>query len=173
MPTLEPQSPKIALSLLDPGEPLAAELAARHAGEWAHLYPGWDAEAALRDFRRHRTDGSLPATLVLREGGEFAGSVSVLFGDCEARRDLDPWLASLHVMPGHRGRGHARRLVLAAVDLAARNNVEVLHVFTEGAEGLFEKCGFVRFADADLHGHAVRILRRKITLHSNEACKLV
>lgn len=162
MPTLEPQSPKISLTFLDPGEPLAEELAARHAGEWAHLYTGWDAGVALRDFRGHRTDGSLPATLVLREGGEFAGSVSVVFGDCEARRDLDPWLASLHVMPEHRGRGHARRLVLAAVDLAARSNVEMLHVFTEGADGLFEKCGFVPLAEADLHGHAVRILRREI-----------
>lgn len=169
---MEPRSHELTLSFLEPDEPLAVELAGRHAGEWAHLYTGWDAEAALRDFRGHRTDGSLPATLVLREEGEFAGSVSVVFGDCEARRDLDPWLASLHVMPAHRGRGYARCLVLAAVDLAARNNVEMLHVFTEGADDLFEKCGFVPLAEADLHGHAVRILRREIGRLSSGAHRL-
>ena len=87
-------------------------------------------------------DGSLPATLVLHEGMELVGSVSVVFGDCPVRPDLDPWLASLYVMPPRRGCGHGLELVRAAIALAAAAKAKRLHVFTESAEKLFQRCGF-------------------------------
>ena len=71
------------------------ELAELHAAEWKHLYADWDVEAARAEFLDQKADGSLPATLVLHEGMELVGSVSVVFGDCPARADLDPWLASV------------------------------------------------------------------------------
>jgi hypothetical protein len=66
---------------------------------------------------------------------ELAGSVSVVFGDCPARLDLDPWLASLYVVPQRRGCGHGLELATAA-------GAKRLHVFTESAEKLFQRCGF-------------------------------
>lgn len=163
MQNSQQQSPTTRLSFLDGREALASHLAEVHAREWSHLYgEAWGAPTALAEFRQHRTDGTIPATIVLESGGEVAGSVSVVTGDCPARPDLDPWLASLHVSPDHRGRGHARTLVQAAVDLAARNGFGSLHVFTESADRLFEQCGFVRFAHATLHGHAIRILRHPL-----------
>jgi len=68
--------------------------------------------------------------------------VSVVFGDCPARPDLDPWLASLYVVPQRRGRGHGLELVRAAIALAAAAKAKRLHVFTESAEKLFQCCGF-------------------------------
>ena len=118
------------------------ELAALHTAEWKHLYADWDEHAALAEFLNQKADGSLPATLVLHEGMELVGSVSVVFGDCPARLDLDPWLASLYVVPQRRGCGHSLELVQTAIEFAAAAGAKQLHVFTESAEKLFQRCGF-------------------------------
>jgi GNAT superfamily N-acetyltransferase len=152
---------RLTLDFLDGNSPEAAELARLHALEWQHLYHEWNEKKALEEFGAQKTDGTLPATLVLREGGRMVGSVSVVDNDCEARTDLNPWLASLYVMPEQRGHGHGNRMVAAALDLARRNGVEFLHVFTESAENIFRKHGFSHFADAETKGGPVTILRRQ------------
>jgi GNAT superfamily N-acetyltransferase len=152
----------LTLGFLEGRSTEAAELARWHAREWQHLYRGWNEQTAIDEFGAHKTDGLLPATLVLREEGRLIGSVSIINDDCEARSDLNPWLASLYVVPGERGRGHGGRLVSAALELAQRNHVDFLHVFTESAEGVFQKHGFSRLADAVTNGRSVAILRRKI-----------
>ena len=118
------------------------KLADLHAAEWKHLYADWDVQSAHAEFLDQKADGSLPATLVLHEGMELMGSVSVVFGDCPARPDLDPWLASLYVVPQRRGQGHGLELVRAAIEFAAAAKAKRLHVFTESAEKLFQRCGF-------------------------------
>ena len=153
---------RLTLVFLVGNSPEAAELARLHALEWQYLYREWNEKKALEEFRSQGTDGSLPATLVLREDERFVGSVSVVRDDCEARKDLGPWLASLYVMPEDRGRGYGSRLVAAAIELAKRNGAVSLYVFTESAEKLFLRHGFVQFADAVTNGRAVTILRREI-----------
>ena len=153
---------RLTLDFLDGNSPEAAELARIHALEWQHLYREWDEKKALEEFCSQGTDGSLPATLILREDERFVGSVSVVRDDCEAMRDVGPWLASLYVMPGDRGHGYGSRLVAAAIALAKRNEAATLYVFTESAGKLFLRHGFVQFADAVTNGRAVTILRREI-----------
>lgn len=153
---------RLTLDFLDGNSPEAAELARLHALEWQHLYREWNEKKALEEFGAQKTDGTLPTTLVLREGGRMVGSVSVVDNDCEARTDLNPWLASLYVMPGHRGQGHGSHLIQAAIELAKRNGSAALYVFTESAEELFLRHGFVEFADAVTNGRVITILRREI-----------
>jgi GNAT superfamily N-acetyltransferase len=153
----------ISVGFLAADDPLAEEMARVHAAEWGHLYPDWDEAAALREFRSHRADGSLPATLVLREAGAYAGSVSVIFNDCAVRPDLNPWLASLYVAPSARGRGLGSQLVQAAVDLAAAVGEQRLYVFTESAASLFESHGFRTIDHTSLHGHPIDIMERAMT----------
>lgn len=153
---------RLTLDFLDGNSPEAAELTRLHAMEWLHLYREWDEKKAIEDFRSQRINGSIPATLILREDGRLVGSVSVVLDDCEARRDLSPWLASLFVLPGDRGQGHGSHLIQAAIELANRNGVAALYVFTESAEKLFLRQGFVHFAGAVTNGHAITILRREL-----------
>ena len=153
---------RITLDFLDGNSAEAAQLARVHAQEWGHLYRGWTEETALAEFRAQRNDGSLPATLILHEDGRLAGSVSVVRDDCEARTDLGPWLASLFVFPERRGRGYGSRLIQAAVELGRRNHAGHLHAFTESAEKMFLRHGFVHYADATTNGRAITILRRTI-----------
>jgi N-acetylglutamate synthase-like GNAT family acetyltransferase len=153
---------RVSITLLDGSDPLTVELAKRHAAEWGCLYTDWDSAKALAEFRMQKTDGSLPTTLVLREDGQVAGSVSLLYGDCEARMDLDPWLGSLYVFPEFRGRGYAGRLIDAAIQAASAAGKKALHVFTESAAELFRRHGFETVERAMLHGKPVEILRRAL-----------
>jgi N-acetylglutamate synthase-like GNAT family acetyltransferase len=152
----------LTVTLLDGADPLADELATRHALEWEHLYEDWGLATARAEFREHKVDGSMPATLVLYDNGQVAGSVSLIYGDCEARRDLDPWLASLYIFPEFRGRGHAHRLVEAAIRHAAGAAQEELHVFTESAGNLFRKHGFDLLERTSLGRTTIEIMRRKL-----------
>ena len=138
------------------------ELAALHAAEWKHLYAGWDSQTAMAEFLNQKADGSLPATLVLHEGMELVGSVSVVFGDCPARPDLDPWLASLYVVPQWRGLGHALNLVQAAIEFAVAAGAKRLHVFTESAEKLFQRCGFEIQERTMLRNVPITVLARNL-----------
>jgi len=149
----------VSITLLDGRVTLTAELAERLAAEWGYLYTKWDSEEALADFQQQKTDGSLPATLVLREDEQVAGSVSLLYGDCEACTNLDPWLGSLYVFPEFRGRGHAGRLIEAAIRFAETAGEKELHVFTESAGGLFRRHGFKTLERTMLHGKPIEILR--------------
>jgi GNAT superfamily N-acetyltransferase len=136
------------------------ELAALHAAEWKHLYADWDVQSARGEFLDQKGDGSLPATLVLHEGTELVGSVSVVFGDCPVRPDLDPWLASLYVVPERRGQGHGLELVRAAIEFAAAAKAKRLHVFTESAEKLFLRCGFEMLERTTLQDVPISVLFR-------------
>ena len=134
------------------------ELVELHTKEWKHLYADWGVQSARAEFLDQKGDGSLPATLVLHEGTELVGSVSVVFGDCPARTDLDPWLASLYVVPQRRGQGHGLELVRAAIALAAAAEAKRLHVFTESAEKLFQRCGFEMLERTTLQDAPITVL---------------
>lgn len=153
---------RVAITLLDGQDPLTEELAKHHAAAWGYLYTDWDSSKALAEFRSQKTDGSLPATLVLREDNQVAGSVSLLYGDCEVRKDLDPWLASLYVFPEFRGRGHASMLIEKAIEFAATTGEKELYVFTESAAGLLRRHGFETIDRTVLHGKPIEILRRDL-----------
>ncbi len=154
---------RVSITLLDGRDPLTEELAERHAAAWGYLYTDWDSTKALAEFRPQKTDGSLPATLVLHEDEKVAGSVSLLYGDCEASKGLDPWLGSLYIFPEFRGRGHAGRLIDAAIHLAETAGEKELYVFTESASELFRRHGFEAFERTILHGKSIEILRRELS----------
>jgi GNAT superfamily N-acetyltransferase len=139
------------------------ELAALHAAEWKHLYSGWDSQTAREEFLAQKADGTLPATLVLHQGMELAGSVSVVFDDCPVRPDLDPWLASLYVVPQRRGRGYGMELARAAIELAVASGAKRLHVFTESAEKLFQHCGFEILERTMLRDVPIKVLARNLS----------
>lgn len=141
-----------------------ASLAALHAQEWGHLYSNWNAAVAEAEFLSQRTDGTLPATLILLEKNTVIGSVSLVFNDHPTRLDLNPWLASLFILPAHRGQGYAAPLIEAAIAFAAAARYPALHLFTETAATLFQRHGFKIMENSTLQGHPITLLRRPLQL---------
>jgi GNAT superfamily N-acetyltransferase len=138
----------------------APVLAAKHAQEWAHLYPDQDESAVLTAFSAEAADGHLPATLLALDGEMLLGSVSLIFGDLPSRPDLDPWLASLFVFHRHRGKGVGNFLIKSAMEVFATTGFPTLYVFTENRTSLFAKHGFTYMEDGSCGGHAVHIMKK-------------
>ena len=107
---------------------IALRLAELCGGEWQQLYTGWNREVALREFESQRADGALPLSLVAIEQDELLGMVSIIFDDLPGYEHLNPWLASLFVLPGHRGKETGSHLVREAEKLLANNGVATAYL---------------------------------------------
>jgi GNAT superfamily N-acetyltransferase len=138
----------------------APVLAAKHAQEWAHLYPEQEESQILTAFSAEAADGHLPLTLLAMDGETLMGSVSLIFGDLPSRPDLDPWLASLFVLHRFRGRGVAGFLIKSALEVFASTGFSTIYLFTENRVSLFRKYGFEYMEDGQCAGHTVRIMKR-------------
>lgn len=87
-----------------------------------------------------------------------------MFNDHPAGLDLDPWLASLLILPAHRGQGHVATLIEVAIAFAAAAGYPSLHLFTETAATLFLRHGFTKLESHTIQGHSVTLLRRPLPL---------
>ncbi len=84
----------------------------------------------------------VPTTLIAIEDTMPVGSVSIKLNDLVERPDLNPWLASLYVLPDYRGRDIGRQLLQAGEASALAAGVGRLYLFTHTAAGLYEKEGW-------------------------------
>lgn len=146
-------------------EPIAAHpgrianLAAWHHAQWSHLYDDWTLEVAMGELRDHASRAGIPTTLLLLDGDSLLGSVSIVLEDAPALQFLgSPWLASLYVVPEARGRGLGKRLVQAAVRLAAENQVPQLLLFTPEHGDFYRRLGWREFRRAELLGTPVDVM---------------
>lgn len=136
------------------------KLAKYWAAEWAHLYQDWDETTARREVEAQRTDGRMPLTLVALEGADLLGSVSLIFDDLSGHEHLNPWLASLYVLPAHRGKSVGSALLKKAEQIFQKNGFYEAYLFTETAHKFFEKLEW-RFVENSLcHGHPITILKK-------------
>ncbi|MDQ1080463.1 GNAT family N-acetyltransferase [Pseudoroseomonas cervicalis] len=86
---------------------------------------------------------ALPRSFVLLRDGVPLGTASLAAGDLEARPLLTPWLAGLYVVPEARRQGHAARLARAVQQAARAQGAAELWLYTDSAEALYERLGWV------------------------------
>jgi GNAT superfamily N-acetyltransferase len=128
-------------------------------GEWGHLEPGDSLAARIAYLGRQAANpGRIPATFVALKGDKSLGSASLVEDDMDTHPELTPWLASVYVRPGARGRGIASALERRVMDEAAGLGVARLYLYTESARGLYEKLGWQVIGEEYFEGSEVAIM---------------
>jgi GNAT superfamily N-acetyltransferase len=93
--------------------------------------------------------GKIRYFMALESDQRVVGVVSLTFGFSTRKMKPIAVLGDLYVHPGHRGRGAARALVLAAMDDAHANGCAwVTSESSQGLEGIFERYGWTRSPSA-------------------------
>lgn len=82
--------------------------------EW-YRHRSMDYSLVLHAFLARTKDDSLPQSFVAMAEGRPAGMVTLKLDDLWSRKDLNPWLSSLYVVPECRNRGTGHALVRAVI----------------------------------------------------------
>jgi GNAT superfamily N-acetyltransferase len=104
----------------------------------------------------------IPMTIIALDDGEPIGTAALTDHDMETHRELSPWLGGVYVVPSARGRGVARALVGDVIDRAAAFGVPVLYLYTNGAEGLYQKLDWRILSREPYMGRDVKIMVRHL-----------
>jgi GNAT superfamily N-acetyltransferase len=133
-----------------------------HFGEWGHHYPGGTVDGWLDHIRTRMNADRIPMTVIALDDGEPIGTAALTDHDMETHRELSPWLGGVYVVPAARGRGVARALVGDVIDRAAAFGVSVLYLYTNGAEGLYQKLDWRVLSREPYMGRDVTIMMRHL-----------
>lgn len=111
-------------------------------------------------MRRGGRRRGLPTTLLWMEQGMPIGTVSLELDELGISPELSPWMASLYVLPAHRGRGLGRALVRLALEEARAFGVEMLHLYTPHHQDYYRALGWEYVEECRLRGQIVTLMRR-------------
>ena len=117
-------------------------LAEWHCQEWGHLLPGWSEAEAAAELATHTGRHVAPTTVLAWTDDRLVGSASLLLEDMPGTETWSPWLASVFVAPGHRGRGIGAALVARVVADARLLRFPALYLFTTEAESWYSPRGW-------------------------------
>lgn len=93
-------------------------------------------DTIVKSYLQRTGDGSLPMAWVALDRGMPVGMASLKENDLWSRKDLNPWLASLYVLPEFRKRGIAGELIRSVVDKTGGLGYGRLHLFVSYSEGV-------------------------------------
>ncbi len=117
-------------------------LARWHHGQWASINPGETLRSRTARLENHAGNVELPLTWVALEEGRLLGSASLVPSDMETRPELEPWLASVFVDPGARGRGVGSLLVKFVMGEARGRGFRQLYLFTPDRQRFYQRLGW-------------------------------
>jgi predicted N-acetyltransferase YhbS len=104
----------------------------------------------------------VPIVLIaLDDAGAMVGTSSLLFDDLEGD-PRNPWLASVFVPAGHRGKGIASALVVAIEDAARRLGYPTLYLFTTSAVRLYARLGWRALERREYRGEHIQVMDKAL-----------
>lgn len=120
--------------------------------EW-YLKRNIEFDVVLKDYKRRGGTLSLPFTSVAVCNSMPVGMASLKENDLWSRKDINPWLSSLYVIPEFRGRGIGERLTVEIQKKASVLNYKKIYLFLGNSESgllknFYQKRGWKYFDHA-------------------------
>jgi GNAT superfamily N-acetyltransferase len=113
--------------------------------------------------------GALPSRFVAIVAKEPVGIVNLIECNLPPRCHLTPWLAGLFVHPEHRDRGVGTALTRFCEAEAAALGVRTLYLYTERAEGFYQRRGWTTLESLEWEGEPVTVMSRELQAHTQES----
>jgi len=137
---------------------LVPVIARWHYEEWGHLDPAGSLQTWTEGLAERTQPERIPTTFVALESSLPVGSAVLVEHDMDTRLDLSPWLAGVFVLPSHRRRGIASRLVIHAMSKAREFGVETLYLYTRSAAPLYSQLGWRSIGREHYEGRWVTLM---------------
>lgn len=100
-------------------------------------------DTVIKSYQVRTNDTILPIAMIALEDGAPAGMVSLKENDLWCRKDLNPWLASLYVLPEYRSRGTGSALISNLIKYSKKLGIKRLYLFTwEHLNGFYSRRGW-------------------------------
>jgi len=131
--------------------------------EWGRLNPAATTESIAAKLSASMNRDAIPLVMLAIRGDEVIGSAELKYREMTIYPDKEHWLGGVFVVPEHRGKGVAARLIEAVVDTARSLNVTMLHLQTERLNsGLYQKLGWQRTEQVCYRGLDVIVMQRTL-----------
>lgn len=134
--------------------------AAWNHAEWGEFTGSTPEQTAQAFYDISREDDGQAARVALWNG-EPAGLALLIHSDLETHPHLKPWVASVFVAPGHRGKGIAKGLVGAIEDAARQHGYGEAYLYTNKPD-LYRQIGWSDFELLDGDYAGMLIMQKKI-----------
>lgn len=140
---------------------------AHHFEQTWEPYYGNKGPGDAREDVRAVAQTDLPCGQVAFRDGELAGTVALRPDSIASHAHLTPWVTGLLVLPGHRGRGIADRLLVAVEEDARRLGFGEVYVATAMDSERMRSRGWARVGEAATLRGEVPVLRRALATSSS------
>eukprot|EP00729_Bicosta_minor_P010444 gene10444-19421_t len=144
-----------------PGDGPAIEILAEHHHKaFGHRSPATRVAEMLLHAKTSSSPSTIPMTLIAFCDGELAGSCRICADDFDGKRpQFTPWLATLLVLPAHRGKGVGSALAnVAAEEVEDAGDAEAIYLWAIDrvvAEKMYMKLGWSVIEETEpTHGSA-------------------
>ncbi|MDP9238193.1 MAG: GNAT family N-acetyltransferase [Chloroflexota bacterium] len=133
-----------------------------HWDEWGADYDDSSLDEWTRQLAGKTHTDRLPCSWVAFVDAEPVGSVVLELDGVEPRLELKPDVAGLYVLPSFRNRGIGSALMRACEAAAREFGVPDIYLYTESAETLYARLGWVTIERGDFLGRPVAIMRKSL-----------
>jgi GNAT superfamily N-acetyltransferase len=152
----------IAIVRLQADSPHARTVAGWTHDTWGHLHPDTPAADYHREFYAQCGEGGVPSVFVAMHEASPVGTASLVADDMDIRCELTPWLASVFVQPGWRGRGIASRLVRRIEAEALAHGIRHFYLYTPDQQALYRRLGWEEREALTYRGESVTVMSRRL-----------
>ncbi|BBK29399.1 acetyltransferase (GNAT) family protein [Stella humosa] len=126
---------------------------------WGATFPQKTVAVRTASLEARMNHDRLPlAVVAVAPDGSALGTASIMADDMETRPDLNPWLATVFVLPGQRSRGLGAALCAAAEAEAWRLAIPRLYLFTFDKRGYYAGLGWRDHETVDYAGQPTAIM---------------
>lgn len=141
----------------------ASLIAGWYFAEWGHLNSSATVESIREKLIATTHGDAIPMTVLAVLDEAVVGSAQLKYREMQIYPEKEHWLGGVFVVPEHRRKGIAARLVEAVVGSARSLGVEVLHLQTPELDGgLYLKLGWRPAEQLRYKGIDVLVMEREL-----------